>query len=133
MDDRTAIAKDVLCAIVGKLPVKEIDENLVRDETDARAIGAVMHADSLLAELSRTAKPQPAPQPASKGVRWRKMDDPPSHGGCVLVSVNRRSGIDAAYRDVDCWRMWSDGSAWEVEPGEQWLDLGDLRPTEGDE
>lgn len=132
MDDRTTIAKDVLCAMLASERMFDIAGVKPATADDWCNI-AVAFADGVIA---RTAKPQPTPQPASKGVRdWFTMDVKPEKCRNVLVCDLEDSGWGAI------WYWRSSAMQWctypsgieirSVSPSLRWTEIP--RPTEADE
>lgn len=131
MDDRTIIAKDVLCAILTS------DKEWLRYERRGNAEDAVACADALLFALAiKGSKDAPNPQTTTKGPMWRKMDDPPGHTGAVIVASKDipNATFGATYRGGK-WR-WYDGGRcsrlFVTSSGDRWLDLNGFLPGEND-
>lgn len=132
MDDRTIIAKDVLCAILSS------DKDWRRYERDGNTDDAVKYADSLLATLAiKGSKDDPNPETVTKGPRWRKMNDLPCVVGFFTIGnvAGSERAFTAYFRDSKWFEATVHGQV-NPEPlffnmhNRRWLDLNGFHPTE---
>ena len=134
MDDRTAIAKDVLLTLLSWG---------VEEDFDGTTLQAVKYTDSLITELANTqpTKIMPAPsggvQPPSHHTgapmpRWRKMDDPPNGYYLVLCMALAEARPSPAHYNGGEW-FWGAafGTGSRIARPEyfRWLDLNGFVPT----